>query len=285
MLKRVLLVKRVLPLIRAMSSLLPISPSSHNSVTIDIGCPTFDHHNLHSSQFSSLLTKSVNNFKEEGKSACWLKLPLKYAHYIPVASDIGFKYHHAEGNQATMSLWLKTDIESRIPRYATHQVGVGGMVLRGKQKNGLPEKILVIKEVHKVNNNYKFPGGLADSGEHFGDVAIREVKEETGIDAEFNSILTIRQTHEVQFGVSDIYVIALLNPITYNIQKCNYEIEEAIWMDFNEFVKTVQHPMLKAAIDIVCGHGTSLTEEEHPNMIPNKPPYKLYHASTKKKKT
>lgn len=207
---------------------------------------------------------------------------------IPYAGKLGFKYHHAEGDQATMALWLEPDhIESRIPRYATHQVGVGGLVMNGQKANGEPDKVLVIKEINKVNNQYKFPGGLADPGEHFSDAAIREVLEETGIQTEFVSLLTIRHTHQVQFGVSDIYVIALLNATSFEINKCNYEIEEALWMDYDEFKSSTKHPMFKAAENIISGNGLALVEEEYPNMIKGRPPYKLYHARcppTKRKK-
>lgn len=266
------------------TSTLSYIPSSHNSITIDLidfkelenNETSQDINNL---QFSELLSNTIDKATNEKKSACWLKLPIEYGYYIPLAAKLGFKFHHAEDNQATMSLWLDPSHTSRIPKYATHQIGVGGLVVNGyNSKTGEPDKILVIKEINKVNNNYKFPGGLSDVGEHFSDTAIREVKEETGIESKFISLLTMRHSHEVQFGVSDIYLIALLEAKTTEIVKCNLEIEEAIWIDYQEFKLLNQHPMFEAAINVISKKGLPLIEEEYPNIRKGKPPYKLYHA-------
>jgi hypothetical protein len=40
-----------------------------------------------------------------------------------VGAKYGFKYHHAENDQAVLYKWLLTEKESKIPIFATHQVG------------------------------------------------------------------------------------------------------------------------------------------------------------------
>ncbi len=55
----------------------------------------------------------------------WLYIPLKLSNFIPILSKYGFKYHYAENDTAVLNKWL-LDCESRIPRFATHQVGVAG---------------------------------------------------------------------------------------------------------------------------------------------------------------
>lgn len=66
-------------------------------------------------------------------------------------SNSGFKYHHAEGDTATLLLWLP-NTACTVPSYATHHVGVGAAVL--DEHN---DKILVVKEKHKLVN-WKLPG-------------------------------------------------------------------------------------------------------------------------------
>lgn len=42
-------------------------------------------------------------------------------------------------------------------------------------------------------DTWKIPGGLAESGEKIVEVGMREVKEETGIDTEFVSLIGFRE--------------------------------------------------------------------------------------------
>jgi hypothetical protein len=53
-------------------------------------------------------------------------LPIELARLAEISSKYGFKYHHAENDQAVLCKWLPIDKESKIPIFATHQVGVAG---------------------------------------------------------------------------------------------------------------------------------------------------------------
>lgn len=77
------------------------------------------------------------------------------------------------------------------------------------------------------------------SGENLIDAVIREVKEETNIQTEFRSMLTVRHTHKRPFGCSDLYIIFSLKPLTTDIVKCEREISDCRWMDMNE---CLNHP-------------------------------------------
>lgn len=65
---------------------------------------------------------------------------------------------------------------------------------------------------------------------------MREVKEETGIDTIFDSMVTWRHTHNTMFENSDIYVIVLLKATSETITKSDIEIKACKWMPIEEYM-------------------------------------------------
>ncbi|XP_041120798.1 nucleoside diphosphate-linked moiety X motif 6 isoform X3 [Polyodon spathula] len=92
----------------------------------------------------------------------------------------------------------------------------------------------------QTTNAWKFPGGLSDPGENIGNTAVREVFEETGIQSEFQSLLSIRQQHNHPgaFGKSDMYIICRLKPLSFDINFCRQECLSCEWMDVAELART-----------------------------------------------
>lgn len=83
---------------------------------------------------------------------------------------------------------------------------------------------------------------------------MREVREETGVDAEFRSVLTLRHQHDMQFGNSDLYFICRLMPkegATLNITRCAHEIADACWMPLEQFKAQTKHSMLAVVADML----------------------------------
>uniref|UniRef100_A0A8C6KND3 Nucleoside diphosphate-linked moiety X motif 6 n=1 Tax=Nothobranchius furzeri TaxID=105023 RepID=A0A8C6KND3_NOTFU len=113
-------------------------------------------------------------------------------------------------------------------------------LLRGAVVDESSGKVLVVQDKNKTKNAWKFPGGLSDPGENIGATAVREVFEETGIRSEFRSLLSIRQQHNHPgaFGMSDMYVICRLSPLTYDINFCMQECLRCEWLDVSELAKT-----------------------------------------------
>lgn len=71
--------------------------------------------------------ESILYWKEGRKTSAWMKVPIAQSHLIPVAFDHGFIYHHAVSDYAMLLKWLPQFEESRVPPFATHQVGVAGI--------------------------------------------------------------------------------------------------------------------------------------------------------------
>ena len=121
-----------------------------------------------------------------------------------------------------MNKWLG-DGPNAIPHFASHTIGVGGVVLHPDCKS-----ILMIKEKFWFTGKeptWKFPGGLVDVHEDLHLAAEREVFEETGIDAEFQGILGLREIPRgFRHEQADIYFPCLLK--VRDIKKTLIDMQE-----------------------------------------------------------
>ena len=57
---------------------------------------------------------------------------------------------------------------------------------------------------------WKLPGGMVDPGEYIYDACKREVWEETGVKANFVSLLGFRELLNAKFNQTDLYFVCLL---------------------------------------------------------------------------
>lgn len=53
-----------------------------------------------------------------------------------IAAKYGFYFHHAnrQENYVLMCLWMDPSTHDKIPTYADHQVGVGGVVINQRDE-------------------------------------------------------------------------------------------------------------------------------------------------------
>ena len=99
------------------------------------------------------------------------------------------------------------------------------------------DKALIIKRGEEPNKFlWSIPGGLVEIGEELEEAAIREVKEEMGIDVKIEKMIGIfncinRNKNEIEYHYVIIDYIA--REFTGSI-KTNKEILDFKWMKFNE---------------------------------------------------
>ncbi|KAI6704708.1 hypothetical protein NL676_007670 [Syzygium grande] len=186
---------------------------------------------MDSATFVSVLRASISHWREQGKKGVWIKLPIELVNLVEAAVTEGFWYHHAEPKYLMLVYWIPQSAHT-IPANATHRVGVGVVAMNEK------DELLVVQEktgLFRGTGVWKFPTGVVDEGEDICAAAVREVKEETGIDAEFVEVLGFRQSHQSFFQKSDLFFVCLVRPLSFDIQKQDVEIEAVQWMPFEEY--------------------------------------------------
>ncbi len=181
------------------------------------------------------LPESTNEFQKEistlihnlnGSKLLWVKIPIEKSDFIPVLTKLNFQFHHCKEDYLML---VKTLVENPIvPTAKNYTVGVGAII---RDENNL----LVVKD--KFNAGYKLPGGHVDNNEPLKEALKREVFEETGIHAEFESILNLGHFTKGQFGESIIYIVCTAKALTKEISIYDdSEIIEAKWIDVEEFL-------------------------------------------------
>ncbi|XP_042510888.1 nudix hydrolase 8-like [Macadamia integrifolia] len=199
--------------------------------------------------FASILQSSLSRWKREGKKGVWLKIPLEQSELVPIAVKQGFQYHHAEREYIMLTYWIPEGPDL-LPANASHQVGVGGFAINDKNE------VLVVQEKHCAPayvGSWKLPTGFILESEEIFTGVVREVKEETGIDAEFLEVIAFRHAHNVAFRKSDLFFICMLRPLSTEIKVDDLEIQAAKWMPLTEFLEQPvirEDNMFKKMIDI-----------------------------------
>ncbi|KAL1805988.1 hypothetical protein ACET3Z_029056 [Daucus carota] len=199
--------------------------------------------------FASILRSSLSRWMLEEKKGVWLKLPLEKSELVPVAVKEGFRYHHAERGYVMMTYWIPEG-PCMLPDNASHQVGVGGFVINENNE------VLVVQEKHTTPANtglWKLPTGFIQESEEIFTGAVREVKEETGIDTEFLEVVAFRHAQNVAFQKSDLFFVCMLRPLSNQIVIDDIEVQAAKWMALDEFIEQplIQGDnMFKKIIDI-----------------------------------
>ncbi|KAK7245999.1 hypothetical protein RIF29_40856 [Crotalaria pallida] len=223
--------------------LLTSTNDKHGGVIVEMDQP------IDSTTFVSILRASISHWKQLGKKGVWIKVPIHLVSVVEALVKEGFWYHHAEPKYLMLVYWIP-ETPNTIPTNATHRVGVGAFVMNEKQE------VLVVQEnsgFFQGTGVWKFPTGVVDQGEDICAAAVREVKEETGVDSEFLEVLAFRQSHNSFFEKSDLFFVCMLRPLSSDIRMQKLEIEAAQWMPFEEYAAqpfAQKHELLKYINDI-----------------------------------
>ena len=209
-----------------MAEILEFKPNPFNGAVIDRSLLPAD-----PDEFDVRLAVSMEQWSADGFLTVWLDIPKAKSALIPKAIDRGFDFHHTGDDYILLTHYLVEG--SHIPPFATHYIGIGGVVLTPERE------LLVVREKYGVGGRpptLKLPGGALQAGEHLGQAVEREVLEETGVKAVFESIACFRQWHGYRYGKSDIYFVGKLRPLSKEIVMQADEIQECLWMPVDEFI-------------------------------------------------
>ena len=207
-----------------------------------------------SEEFRRAFQCSLNVLADEGfDKGYWIRIPISLIDFVPVCiKEYSFYIHHARRDYVMLVRWNHPSRPNPIPQESTHQVGVGCVITR---KDG---SLLLVKEKTGPAavgvGIWKLPTGLVDPPEELGDAAMREAKEETGLDCEFNSIIAFRHSHggSPALGASsDLFFACSLRLVNEKQQPVLQEAEilDAKWVHHSELHEVTQ-----------CGLGTAAWE-------------------------
>lgn len=269
--------------------LLPFEEWPHNSAKIVV--PGKGEHGEDKTEdmfdretFSDRLNSTVATIRELEKSSVWVEVPITRSSLIEEMTDLGFQFHHAQGDRSVLNLWLKNS-DSLVPEFATHHIGVGALVINSR------DEVLCVREIRKQLMKWKIPGGLADLGEHIDEAAVREVFEETGIRTTFRNVVCFRHTHGMANGRSDIYFVCRLDLIEEKDVDGNVVIPEPVpqeeeiaatsWVPYSEFRDMVMgengHPMISHVLR-VSERGDTIERKLIHSILPGRKANPIYSA-------
>lgn len=202
--------------------------------------------------FREIMTTSLAAIQSKGfNKAYWIRVPVESIDFVPVCvKEFGFSVHHARKSYVMLMKWTHPTSPNVVPDASNHQVGVGCVILRDDGYVLLVQERSGPAAVHGAI--WKIPTGLAEPDEDLADAALREAKEETGLDCLFESIICFRHSHggsPFSGTRSDLFFACMLRladqeNTTPVLQES--EILDARWVHYSEL------PAVTA-----CGAGTS----------------------------
>lgn len=127
-------------------------------------------------------------------------------------------------------------------RYNTgYNIGVGGAVVRD-------DKLLLVRRAsRRGRGNWQVPGGFIEPDETMEQAVLREVEEESGVRAEVEGVLGLRNRYDPDNGNS-LYIVLLLRQIDGVPTPDGKEVDRAAFFTLDEIRALEQVPAVNIAI-------------------------------------
>ena len=136
------------------------------------------------------------------------------------------------------------------------EFSAGGIVLRQSQDKFSKNKWEVLLTKHSQNHYWGFPKGWIEKGQTTQEAAIREVREEGGVEAQIVEKLGDTKYVYTLNGekIFKVVVYFLMKYISGDPKDHDWEMEEAGWFTVDEALKTLSFSrdkeLLKKALDL-----------------------------------
>ncbi len=117
------------------------------------------------------------------------------------------------------------------------------------------KKVLLVYE--KNRNFWGFPKGHMEEGENEIETALREVKEEVGLEVEIDRKKRYLLNYIMKDEIDKTTVLYVATPKTENLKRQESEIEDIKWCDFEEALKILTFDnwkeMFKQVLEEISG--------------------------------
>lgn len=177
-------------------------------------------------------------------------------------ADLGLLYHNNEFDKeryeelreislhllSTFSSNNVEELKELLPvanDYPTAKVDIRGLVLDSDNK------ILLVKE--STDGRWSLPGGWADVGYSAKETIIKEIKEETGLDAEVKQLLAVFDKNKHDHPPEPHYVFKMVfycKALSTNLQK-GFDVLDIGYFDINDLPELSTNRILKTQLELV----------------------------------
>lgn len=177
-------------------------------------------------------------------------------------ADLGLLYHNNEFDKeryeelreislrllSTFSSSNVEELKELLPvanDYPTAKVDVRGLVLDSDNK------ILLVKE--STDGKWSLPGGWADVGYSAKETILKEIKEETGLDAEVKQLLAVFDKNKHDHPPEPHYVFKMVfscTALSTNLQK-GFDVLDIGYFDINDLPELSTNRILKTQLELV----------------------------------
>lgn len=148
-----------------------------------------------------------------------------------------------------------------MKQFPTHIVAVDGIV---ENDSG---EILLVKSRH--HGLYALPGGQVEAGENLIDALIREIKEETGVDAEVNKLICVSSNTCTYPGYNGYDVVPTKVMFGFTCTciggelRTSDETSETVWVAKEKVLDYITSPYLIERFNACFHHGGGIQYLEY----------------------